>query len=75
MKTYLDKTGTRLFSMSAGEYRAYVNDSYGFCLSCGAEHSQIEPDAEGYSCDSCEEPEVMGIENMLLEGRVNLPEG
>jgi hypothetical protein len=72
MKTYLSKDGARLFSMTKREYLEFSNGSCGFCLSCGVEHSQVEPDAQGYICTSCEEPTVMGIEDMLLEGLITL---
>jgi hypothetical protein len=58
--------------MTEEEYQSCVDQSLGFCLQCGEEHSQIEPDAEGYDCQfyDCGCPEVMGIENLLVEGRL-----
>lgn len=44
-----------------------ADDHRGFCLSCGAEAYGVEPDAEGYECEECEEPRVMGAENCLFE--------
>jgi hypothetical protein len=38
----------------------------GFCLSCGADHDECEPDAEGYECYECGEHKVMGAENVLM---------
>lgn len=42
-------------------------DGVGICLSCGAYHDGVEPDAEGYPCEECGEPTVMGFENLVLE--------
>lgn len=38
----------------------------GFCLACGEETEGVEPDAAGYTCQSCGEPEVYGAEQLLL---------
>jgi predicted RNA-binding Zn-ribbon protein involved in translation (DUF1610 family) len=42
----------------------------GFCLSCGAEREECEPDAERYPCPECGENEVFGAEQILLTGLV-----
>jgi hypothetical protein len=43
-----------------------ADDNLGFCLACGAEACCVEPDAEGYECEECGEPKVMGAENCLF---------
>lgn len=43
------------------------DESIGFCISCGSEQSGVEPDAEGYRCESCGQFSVKGAENLLLE--------
>ena len=49
-----------------------IEDSYnglsnpGFCLSCGADHDECEPDAEDYQCYECDQHAVMGAENVLV---------
>ena len=44
-------------------------DNPGFCLACGEEVGGCEPDARGYTCDSCgAEGEVFGAEELLLMG-------
>ncbi len=43
-------------------------DNPGFCLACGEEQDGCEPDAEGYECESCGEPQVYGAETVLLMG-------
>ncbi len=35
-------------------------DNPGFCTDCGAEADGVEPDAEGYECESC------GAEDLLI---------
>lgn len=41
------------------------NDA-GFCLACGDDAFDVEPDARGYICDTCEEPQVYGAEELLF---------
>lgn len=40
----------------------------GWCLQCGHEVDGVEPDARRYICESCEQPKVYGIEELLLMG-------
>ena len=43
------------------------NHDSGVCLFCGqVEDCGVEPDAEGYACNNCEAPGVMGLENALM---------
>ena len=42
------------------------DDNMGFCLACGDEAYGVEPDAEGYTCESCGAPKVMGAEMLLI---------
>ena len=41
-------------------------DNPGFCIRCGAEAEDVEPDARKYKCESCGEPGVYGAEEVLL---------
>lgn len=41
-------------------------DSPGFCVFCGAEAQDVEPDAREYECEACEEPGVYGAEELLI---------
>ena len=41
-------------------------ESIGFCTSCGHDQDGVEPDAEGYTCESCGADDVTGAENLLL---------
>ena len=42
--------------------------NYGFCLACGAQHDNCEPDARGYECEDCSKRQVYGAEEILLMG-------
>ena len=42
-------------------------DTDGICGSCGEVGQFAEPDAEGYTCDCCGEPAVMGMANAVME--------
>ena len=42
-------------------------DYIGFCLACGAEAENVEPDARGYSCEACGKPKVYGAEEIILQ--------
>ena len=46
---------------------ALEDDDYlGYCLACGEEAYDIEPDACAYECEICGEPMVYGVEEVLL---------
>jgi len=44
------------------------SNDYGFCLACGAERENCEPDARKYRCDSCNRHTVCGAEEIALMG-------
>ena len=46
-------------AVESGEYM-------GFCLSCGAEAYNVEPDARRYECEDCGENRVYGAEELLM---------
>jgi hypothetical protein len=41
-------------------------DSPGFCLACGKEQGECEPDARGYRCEHCGAQQVYGAEVLLM---------
>jgi len=43
-----------------------LDNSLGFCVSCGAEHGECEPDARKYKCESCGLNAVYGAEELLF---------
>ena len=44
----------------------------GFCIYCGNEASNIEPDARRYKCESCGNEGVYGLEELLVQGLVKV---
>lgn len=53
--------------VAAVERRRSTLDDPGFCLACGLEHGGVDPDARGDRCESCGEPAVYGVEDLLME--------
>jgi hypothetical protein len=53
-------------SLEAVLEAAEADEGIGFCMSCGAENYYVEPDARGYDCAECDEPEVYGAMEILL---------
>ena len=51
-----------------------VGNDYGlgFCIVCGAEHYECEPDAREYHCDNCNENKVYGAEELLIMGLLEI---
>jgi hypothetical protein len=47
-----------------------THDNTGFCIACGNDQTGCEPDARKYTCESCNEPKVYGLEELLLRGWV-----
>lgn len=46
---------------------AVMNDEMvGFCLACGDERENTEPDARRYLCRACGRPSVYGSEEVLV---------
>ena len=43
------------------------DDNLGFCIFCGEEAYDVEPDARMYTCDSCGKKGVYGAEELLVE--------
>jgi ribosomal protein L37E len=43
------------------------DDNRGFCVACGDEAYNVEPDAKEYTCESCGSPSVYGAEELLIE--------
>jgi len=52
--------------MDAIERRDTHLDNPGFCIKCGEEHFECEPDARGYKCDSCGTDTVYAPEEILM---------
>ena len=42
------------------------DEHMGFCIACGDEAYEVEPDARRYVCESCDSKSVYGAEELLL---------
>jgi len=47
---------------------AQAQNNTGFCLACGEEMANIEPDARRAECESCGALKVYGAEDLLVRG-------
>jgi hypothetical protein len=48
--------------------RGHVSlDSPGFCVTCGSEAHNCEPDAREYTCEACGKPHVFGAEEIMFQ--------
>lgn len=64
MKMHKSLTPNRI--MEAVENQMMSLDNPGFCVACGADADQCEPDARKYPCDVCGENAVYGAEELLF---------
>jgi len=57
------------------EYLASNTEQAGFCSNC-QEFTQngVEPDAQNYNCEECGESTVMGTEQALVMGLIDIGE-
>ena len=61
--------------ISNEEYMNATNNDEGWCTSCCAfTADNVEPDAENYRCQSCDEYTVYGAEQALLRGFIDVAE-
>jgi predicted RNA-binding Zn-ribbon protein involved in translation (DUF1610 family) len=60
--------------MKASEYVELTNEFAGYCTACDdvTEHGGVEPDAERYECPDCGKRTLMGIEQAMLLGRIEI---
>ena len=54
--------------IEAAESQMSGMDNPGFCIACGAEHYECEPDARRYPCDDGCGRTVYGAEELVLMG-------
>lgn len=52
--------------MEAAQSEMCGTENPGFCIACGAEHYECEPDAREYECDECGERKVFGAAELLM---------
>jgi len=62
-------------TMQAYKHHADLYD--GYCTACDdiTNTGGVEPDAEGYECEVCGGNSVMGIEQALIAGHIDVPDG
>ena len=58
------------------EYRTYCRDYDGYCPKCDevTVWGGVEPDAEGRHCEQCESITVVGIEQAMIMGLIDVQE-
>jgi hypothetical protein len=58
------------------EYVIHTRDYDGYCTACDAitNFGGVEPDAEEYCCDNCEQHAVMGVEQAMIAGKIEFIE-
>lgn len=61
--------------LTEAEFRMERDDYMGYCTACDDITTEcVEPDAEGYTCEVCGEACVMGLEDALIAGYVQIVE-
>jgi hypothetical protein len=68
-KTMKVVNGLVILTHEEFEYMQAENE--GVCLACGETRDCCEPDAREYTCESCDKPQVYGIEELLIMGKVD----
>jgi len=43
-------------------------DDIGYCLICGLDYDNVEPDARKYPCDECGKNSVYGAQEIMIAG-------
>lgn len=71
MRKTISKAGCPLFIPSMEELEGAMECDGGFCLGCGSEAYNVEPDAQKYTCESCGAHRVYGAEELVLMGLVD----
>ena len=61
-----------MIKITEEQYHNLQDDNGGFCLACEEEAYGVEPDARGYTCESCDAKKVYGIEELLLMGKIEI---
>jgi hypothetical protein len=62
--------------MSETTYLRHEDELNGICCACGAiRHGNTEGDAEGYECGRCGMHSVVGIQNALIMGLIDIRGG
>lgn len=62
------------FKLSMQAYQIGSESGEGRCIGCRAEAFGVEPDARGLRCESCGQPAVFGLEELLLRNMIEIVE-
>ena len=65
---YKAKSGLMQFRPVVSESELWDDRNTGFCLACGNDQDGCEPDARKYTCQSCNQPKVYGLEELAVMG-------
>ena len=65
MKLHHSITTDRVLALAESQLLDLENP--GICKACGSEQDGCEPDARNYICESCEQPQVFGASELLME--------
>jgi hypothetical protein len=69
-------TKSSVYNVRLETYEADHDEGVGICLACGdlnqSEDGWVEPDARNYPCAACGAKRVMGLDEALIAGRINL---
>lgn len=57
-------------TFTIAEIEEAAQDQCGFCISCGAINSEVEPDARRYPCEECGAKRVYGTDSIAEMGRI-----
>ena len=77
-QAYKTKSGRTLYrpvDVDPGACLGMTLEDPGFCLACGNEAYGVEPDARKVPCESCGEPMVYGLQELMIMGLATLAEG
>lgn len=69
-RKYITKSGKTRYKPSFAQVQRMDNNNSGFCINCGKIRSCVEPDAERYQCDHCNQPTVFGSEFLVLHNLI-----
>jgi len=62
-----------MIEMTEDEYRDNVETYSGICLACkDTTFGGVEGDARKYKCESCDENQVYGTEELLIMGKIDI---
>lgn len=65
---YTTKGGAAQYKPACTADEFLENDCMGFCLACGSEAYNVEPDARRYTCETCQQPKVYGLQELMIMG-------